>query len=324
MKTITYITIMLILAISVNAIEVYDKECKNDGSIRLLLKADSKSTVYMTDVKVMYGQEEMKGDWDNQYITKSDTAKREYAEFQSYGSYLKEKKTYRINIEYQETGEDGEKTSRTDTLEIGCPGLVFSCNGLGIKIESCTNSDELFRAVITAKGLEQSQEAKMDVKTAVDFLLEAENKYKDITGKEGSRGAVPEKAQVISPEKDKYVLRYEWEGSNNIKTMRVGYNEDLTARCKPEEYPEIKFYDRMDCTTEETTIKEEKKEETPIATQAVKETKQEPAQKTKTADDILQEQPKNYRPLAIVSMILVGVLGFGGIILSYLYRRGYI
>ena len=66
----------------------------------------------------------------------------------------------------------------------------------------------------------------------------------------------------------------------------MGYNEDLTTRCKPEEYPEIKFYDRMDCTKEETTtetVTEEKKEETPIATQAVKETKQEPAQKTKTA-----------------------------------------
>ena len=56
-----------------------------------------------------------------------------------------------------------------------------------------------------------------------------------------------------------------------------------------------------------------------IQTEAVREVAQE-----RTADQIINEQPKDYKPLAVLSMILVGVIGFGGITLSYLYRKGYI
>jgi hypothetical protein len=47
-------------------------------------------------------------------------------------------------------------------------------------------------------------------------------------------------------------------------------------------------------------------------------------EQSRTAEDILKEQPKDYQPLAVLSMLLVWVLGFGGITLLYLYRKGYI
>ena len=56
---------------------------------------------------------------------------------------------------------------------------------------------------------------------------------------------------------------------------------------------------------------------TKIQTHAVNE-------QSRTAEDILKDQPKDYQPLAVLSMILVWVIGFGGITLLYLYRKGYI
>jgi hypothetical protein len=240
---------------------------------------------------------------------------------------LTSKRPYPINIEYKLTQEDGTKTDETQSLGIECPGVIFTCEELNISIESCENQGDLFRAVLNVKGLEQSKEAMMGLLQVVDFQLETENKYKDMDGKETSKGTLPEKAQAVRLEKDKYVIRYEFSSKNpnTVKILRASYNTNLKYPCDTEKYPEVKFYDSIECKRVEATQEVEPKKDVAIQTQAVKEQSKETQTETKkTADQIIQQEPKNYKPLAVISMILVGVLGFGGIILSYLYRRGYI
>ncbi len=322
------IIIILILTLGVNALEIYDKECKNDGSLRVVVKGDSKAKVYTSEIEVKVGQIAMPGSWDTNYVTRSTTAAREYSTYQSEANILTAKRSYPINVEYKETQEDGSKTIGTAPFEIECPGLVFSCKNLNITILSCENQEDgLFRSSIHISGLEQSEIAKMDVMQVVDFIIEAENKYKDMTGKETARGTLPYKAQVIRIEKDEYVVRYEFSSKNNntVKTLWAGYNNNLKYTCKQVQYPEVKFYDKVECVKQETAQQTEPEEEkVDTQTETEKEQPKETQKPTKKAEQIIQEQPKNYKPLAIVSIILIVVLSVGGIILSYLYKRGYL
>lgn len=315
--------ILLILATSASAIELYDKVCNDDGSLKLVLKANDKSKVYTQDVEVRVGQTAMPGTWDINFITQSSSSVREYATYQSKGNILTAERSYPINVLYKAIQQDGSTKEESMPFEVECPGLLFSCENLNITMESCeTQSSGLFRAVILIGGLEQSQKAKMDVMQVVDFAMEAENKYVDTTGKETSRGTLPQKAQVLRTEKDKYVVRYEFSSkkNNTVKTLWAGYNNNLKYNCQQDKYPEVKFYDRIECQKEEEQQTEEEKESeetTPVNEEPS------PEEKKKTSEEILAGQHKNYKPLAIVSIILVAVLGVGGIVLSYLYKRGY-
>ncbi len=328
MKTIKLSLIfLLILAIGVSALEVSETECKKDGSLKLVLKADSTVKTYTEDIGVKVVKTPIFGTWNIIYVTKSESASREYATFQSDENILTAKRSYPINIDYKETKEEGTKLPKTLSFEVECPGLLFSCKNLNISIESCENQKTgLFRAVLNVKGLEQSDLAKMDIMNVVDFLIEAENKYKDSTGKETSRGTLPLKSQVTRLEKDKYVIRYEFSSKNNntVKSLWLGYNNNLIQPCKQDQYPEVEFYDKIECSKEET-LQQEQKEEVVAPSEIKEDQKSEtPTQNKKTADQILQQQPKNYKPLAIVSIILIVVLSIGGIILSYLYKKGYL
>ncbi len=328
MKTIKLSFIfLLIFALGVSALEVSESECKKDGSLRLVLKADSTMKAYTEDIGVKVVGTPMFGTWNILYVTRSESASREYTTFQSDENILTSKRSYPINIDYKDTKEDGTKLPKTLSFEVECPGLLFSCKNLNISIESCENQKNgLFRAVLDVKGLEQSQLAKMDIMQVVDFLVDAENKYKDSTGKETSRGTLPLKSQVTRLEKDKYVVRYEFSSKNNntVKSLWVGYNNNLVQPCKQDQYPEVEFYGKIECSKEET-LQQEQKEEVVTPSEIKEDQKAEKgAQNKKTADQIIRQQPKNYKPLAIVSIILIVVLSIGGIILSYLYKKGYL
>jgi len=327
MKTIKIgIVILLTIILSVNAIEVFDKECKKDGSLSITLKADSKAITYTGDVQVKAAETPIKGTWDTLEILKSETTRREFSTFTSEENILTAKRSYPINIEYKTTEGNGSKTTGTKSFEVECPGLLFSCNGLNMSIESCENQEGgLFRAVVNAQGLEQSPAATMDILQVVDFVLEAENKYKDMTGKETTRGTLPAKSQVLRIQKDKYVIRYEFSSKNNntIKTLWAGFNKNMNYDCNEKEYPDVKFYDKIECKAGEAA--EEPKKEIETEKEVVEEeNKEKTAENKKTAEDILKVAPKNYKPLAIVSIILIVVLSIGGIVLSYLYKRGYL
>jgi len=319
---------LLILVLGVNGLDIFDKECKNDGSLKLVVKADSKNVLYTKDIEVRLGNTAMQGSWDRIDIVKSTTAARGYSTFQSEENILTAKRPYPINLIYKMTNEDGSEGYETKSFEVECPGLEFSCKNLNITIQSCENQEGgFFRAVLFIGGLEQSERAKMDINQVVDFMLETENKYKDTTGKETTRGTLPYKSQVIRMQKDMHVVRYEFSSKNmnTVKNIWAGYNNNMRYQCKQDKYPSVKFYDKIDCTIPQVTQEEQKEEyEVEIETEAVRQTPQQNEENQKTAEQILQEKPKNYKPLAIVSIILILVLAVGGIILSYLYKRGYL
>lgn len=338
MKAVIWVTLVLVFSLTANALEVYDKQCKSDGSLKLILKADNKAKVYTDNIQVKVGNNLMVGSWDPLYITQSDKSSREYATFQSEENVLTVKRSYPLSITYLSVYDEGNKSLETKSFEVECPGLVFSCKEMNISIESCgTSKDWLFRSVISIKGLEQSDAAKMSVLDVVDFVLDAENKYKDMSGKETSKGGLPLSSEVVRLDKDKYVLRYEFSSkkNNTINSLWVGFNKDLRFPCNFDKYPEVKPYDKVDCSREsdeDAGLSVEPVETPPKAEPSAKssEVKDEIPQKslanpnTKSADQILENQPKNYKSLVIITIVLVVVISIGGIVLSYLYKRGYI
>lgn len=332
MKTIIWIAIVLAFSLSVSALEIYDQQCKSDGSLKLVLKADSKAKVYTDSIQVKVGNTLLNGAWDPVYITQSDKSAREYATFQSEEDVLTSKRSYPLSVTYLDVYDEGNKSLETISFEVECPGLVFSCKELNITVESCeTSKDWLFRSVVSIKGLEQSDLAKMNVLDVVDFVLDAENKYKDMSGKETSRGGLPLNSEVVRLEKDKYVLRYEFSSkkNNTINSLWVGFNKNLRFPCDFDKYPEVKSYDNVDCAKEsdgEITPVIQAEEKVPEAkpSEVKDETPQKSLANPKSAEQILEGQSKNYKPLIMITIILVVVISIGGIVLSYLYKRGYL
>lgn len=318
---------LLLLILNVSALELFDKECKDDGSLKLVLKGDSPAKVYTQDITVKVGQAPVNGSWDSPYMTRATISKMEYSTFQTEENTLRSSGLYTINIDYIETNDTGNKAYESMSFNVDCPGIQFTCKALEMKIESCeNNNDGLFRAVVDANGLEQPGTANINLLQAVDFYLEAESQYKDMTGNEVVRGSLPLNTQVLRIQKDKYVLRYEFSKKNRVKTLRAEFNtRNMNHYCEKDKYQDVKFYDKITCT--DTQVSEvTPQEEIKVQTQAVKEPPREekPAENKKTAEQILQEQQKDYKPLAVISIIMIVVLSIGGIIISHLYKRGYI
>ncbi|MEM4244784.1 MAG: hypothetical protein QXR60_01080 [Candidatus Nanoarchaeia archaeon] len=265
------------------------------------------------------------GTWDRPYVIRASSSILELATFQTEENVFTSRSRFPITVEYELAPENSTKIPRSMSFYVDCPGIKFTCKNLDMKIVSCVNhEDGLFRAVLNVKGLEQSPEATRDLMDVVEFFIEAEGKYRDMTGNMVSRGGLPKGTDVMKIRKDEYVIRYDFSSLRkvNIKTLWAGFKKDAGYKCDQEKYPGVRFFDKITCTNEETT-KEEQKNEIKIQTQAVKEPQQK-EQPKKTAEDIINEQPKNYRPLAVLSITLIIVLTVSGIILSYLYKNGYI
>lgn len=252
-KLIILLFIILLLAFSVSAIKVYETECYDDGSIKLTLKANSEKDAYTKDMIILADEKRVKGSWDNTKLTLRETNSK-YATFTGLENQLIEKKSYAIKISYKERlGEAVEDAELSFDLE--CPGLLFTCEKLGIKIKDCvTSKTGKFSANLDIYGLEQSKEGEMDPLKVIDYVLETQILYKDISNHVSKKGSLPKGATITKTADNQYLIEANFGKytTNHVETMWTGFNNNLVRPCDPTKYPSIILSYKQGCEYKET------------------------------------------------------------------------
>lgn len=268
MRTKPFLTvlILLLLACPVLAIKVINEgeektQCFDDGSLKIVLKANNEKDAYTNTMVVTADDKTIKGSWDSDKLTMTSGASEKVATFTGVENQLTEAKTYTIKIDYKEGPSDAMADAEL-TFNLECPGLLFSCQRLGIKINDCTTSKSGdFKANLEIYGLEQSENATLDPLKAVDYTLDAQILYKDINGYTSKRGNLPLGAVIKKTGDNKYSVEAQFDKytTNHVNNMWVRFNNKLPSVCNPAEYPEIMLSNRQTCTyieTEEDIIKD--------------------------------------------------------------------
>lgn len=246
---------LLILIITALAIKIDgEPECYDDGSFIIPLKADSEKYTYTKEIKVTVDGKSLKGTWSNDKIKLTANSIDKYATFTGLEDQLIEKKTYTIKLDYKLRTESFEEDEEM-TFDLECPGLFFTCNRLGIKINDClTSKTGKFTSNIEIYGLEQSAKGKMDPLEVIDFLLDTQILYKDIDGLTSKKGSLPEGATVVKVSDNKYLVESNFPKytTNHVTTMKVIFNDNLKRPCNPVDYSDVIFTNQKECVYKET------------------------------------------------------------------------
>lgn len=252
-KLIILPVIILLLAFSVSAIKVHESGCYDDGSLKITLKANSEKDAYTKDMTILADEKRVKGSWDNTKLTLREPNSKS-ATFTGIENQLVEKKVYSIKISYKERlGEAVEDAELGFDLE--CPGLLFTCEKLGIKIKDCvTSKTGKFTSNLDIYGLEQSKEGGMDPLKVIDYVLETQILYKDIFDYVSKKGSLPKGATITKTAENQYLIEANFDKytTNHVKTMWAGFNNNLVRPCDPAKYSNIILSYKQGCEYKET------------------------------------------------------------------------
>jgi len=273
-KLLILILVSLLLVSSASALKVIREgevaegedftKCYDDGSLTIVLKANNEIDAYTKTMVVSTGDKTLKGTWDNDVLKLTSTQKT--ATFTGKENQLTEKKTYPIKINYKEGPADAMVDAEL-TFDLECPGLSFTCEKLGIKINDCMTSKRgSFNANLEIYGLEQSENAMLDPLKVVEYILYTQILYKDVNGYTSKNGNLPEGATIKKTGDNKYLIEAQFDlyTTNHVKSMIARFNDQLPRTCNPTKYPNIILSNRKDCTyveTEEDFIKDRKEAE---------------------------------------------------------------
>ncbi len=257
-KPLILLLTFLLLAFSISAIRVVNEgeeitQCFDDGSLQIVLKANNNKDAYTKTMIVTADDKTIKGTWDNSILSLTSSADKQ-AIFTGKENQLIEAKTYLIKINFKE----GPSTAMTDaelTFDLECPGLLFSCQRLGIKINDCMTSKRGdFETNLEIYGLEQSENAKLDPLKVIDYTLETQILYKDIDGYTSKKGSLPLGAAIQKTGNNKYNIKAQFDKytTNHVKNMWVKFNNRLPTTCSLVQYPEITLSHRQACKYVET------------------------------------------------------------------------
>lgn len=365
MKRLIIIPLMLLLlAFSVSAIKVDKAECYDDGSFEIGLKANSDQYAYTKEMIVSADDKRVKGEWDNDKIMLTSSAYAKYATFTGKQNQLLEEKEYDMKIMYKLRTESTEEDAVLE-FKMQCPGLLFTCNKLGIRIKDClTAKSGKFTANLDIYGLEQSPRGTMDPLKVIDYILDAQILYKDINGITSKRGSLPQGAAITKTGENQYHIEayFDKYTTNHVEKMWVKFNDQLIRPCNPADYPNVILSHSSECEYKETEedylaklipevepVEEEEpydieKEIQDLETKKSQiETRlKELYEQTGYVNDIkeeltdLEEGTKNtglttgsvgvskkQEQLNIMIFSMLGVFVVGGLLLTYLYKRGY-
>jgi len=344
--------VFLLLIFSASAIKIVEEEtkCLDDGSIELVLKANSGKDAYTNDMTILAEGRNIKGKWEGEKISLSQLYKE--ATFKSRENRLVEPRTYSLQLLYKETTDGINKEDAELTFDLECPGLFFTCEQLSVKIEECVTSlTGKFKAYMSIYGMEQSVKGTMDPLEVIDYDLNAKILYKDINGYTSKRGSMPAGATVTKLGPGKYLIASEFDEytTNHVTDMIVRFNDQLKRPCNPADYPEAIFSNKATCDYRETEddieadedllakYREEEKEPEKIETveELVEEfleeseegilegTNEESMTTGNSVKEQITVQERKKNQLKVLITILFSVLIIGGVLLSYLYKQGY-
>jgi len=103
---------------------------------------------------------------------------------------------------------------------------VDYCNSLGISIIGCsTDQNGLFKADFNVKGTDTGYNGiLLDINQAVDYNLEAENRYTDFKNNTLQKGSLPKGYTLNKLGNNRYTIEYQFE-NNNITSFKVQYTK---------------------------------------------------------------------------------------------------
>ncbi len=268
-KLLLLMLIFLLLAYPISALRVIFEgdevtQCFDDGSLNIVLKANDEKDAYTKTMIVSTGDKTLKGIWDNDVLKLTSTEK--IATFTGRENQLLEKKTYPIKINYKEGPPDAMVDAEL-TFDLECPGLSFSCERLGIKINDCMTSKRGdFNANLEIYGMEQSENAMLDPLKVIDYTLETQILYKDVNGYTSKKGSLPLGEVIKKTGENKYSVEAQFDKytTNHVMNMWVKFNNRLPRPCSPAEYSDIILSHRQECKyveTEEDFIADKKEAE---------------------------------------------------------------
>lgn len=255
MKKLIIIPIILfLLVISVSAIKVENAVCNDDGSFEIELKANSDQYAYTKEMVVSADSKRVKGSWDSDKIRLTDSAYAKYATFTGPENQLLEKKEYAMKILYKLRTESTEEDAVLE-FKMQCPGLLFTCNKLGIKIKDClTSKSGKFTTNMDVYGMEQSPKGKMDPLEVIDYTLDTQILYKDINDHTSKRGSLPKGATITKTGTNQYYIEayFDKYTTNHVTKMWARFNDNLKRPCNPVDYPHITLSHSSECEYRET------------------------------------------------------------------------
>jgi len=253
-KIIFTFFVFLLLVYSASAIKVENTECRDDGSFEITLKANSDKYAYTKEMIMSADGKRVKGSWDNDQIRLTSSASDKYATFSGLENQLREKKNYAMKIIYKLRTETSEEDAEL-TFDIECPGLLFTCKKIGIRVNDClTSKSGKFTSNMDIYGLEQSERAKLDPFEVIDFILDAQILYRDINDRVSKRGSLPKDAVIKKVAENKYLIEANFDKytTNHAKYMWVKFNDNLPRVCNPSDYPDIVLTYKKECEYKET------------------------------------------------------------------------
>lgn len=229
-------------------------QCYDDGSIKIVLKANNEKEAYTKDMFITADDKRVKGSWEGEKLTILSGYDEKIATFTGIENQLTEQKTYSIKLAYKEvTGSTVQDAELTFDLE--CPGLIFTCKRLGIKINDCLTSKRgKFTANLDIYGLEQSEKGSMDPLKVIDYMLETQILYKDIKGYTSKLGSLPDGATITKTGANQYKIEAEFDKytTNHVKNMWINFNNNMIKQCKPSQYSDIILSGKKQCAYKET------------------------------------------------------------------------
>ncbi|MBM3200000.1 hypothetical protein FJZ53_03600 [Candidatus Woesearchaeota archaeon] len=262
LKTFIFMVLsMLLLACSVDAIKVYDTQCYDDGSFKITLRANNEKDAYTSSMTLTADEKNIKGEWIGDRLTLTSSTEKE-AVFEGSENQLVEAKSYAMKLLYKEGSESAEAEL---SFELQCPGLLFTCKRLGVKINDClTSKSGLFEANLDIYGLEQSEKANLDPIKALEYIVDTMMLYKDINGYTSKRGSLPVGSTITKTGDGKYKISAQFDKytTNRVTSLLARFNDNqLPTICSPVKYPGVILSHRQDCKYEQTQadIEAEKK-----------------------------------------------------------------
>lgn len=260
-KLLLLILTSLLLVSSVSALKVVWEadvsegedatECFDDGSFTIVLDANNNKDVYTKNIAIIIDSKTMKGTWDSEKLTLTNALYKK-AIFKGVENQLLETKSYPVKIAYK---EGPEFTDAELNFDLECPGLLFTCEKLGLKVNDCMTSKRgEFNANLEIYGLEQSENAMLDPLKVVEYILDTQILYKDVNGYTSKNGNLPEGATIKKTGDNKYLIEAQFDKytTNHVKSMIARFNDQLPRPCNPAKYPGIILSHRQECKYVET------------------------------------------------------------------------
>lgn len=219
-KSNLLILFLVLLAGNAFAYDLHLNDCRNTGSFSFNMKTIGSEKIDVNNLKLSVISPSGKtfdinnqGKWDTKDIISS---KGDGSLFNSNEGIFSESGRYMLNLNYG---------SNARSAVFNCPGLLFSCQLLDIRVNSCSNENGIFKTELTVKGLKPSDLASakvIDLIDGLDYTFSAEKPYEDINGNIMAGGSLPKNYKMTELGDDKYLFEAEM-GENIVNSLRVAY-----------------------------------------------------------------------------------------------------